>query len=53
MVPEKDLLGDADQQLVHVVLKSGARLDELGAVGAGQVLPLCRIIRYYYIIILC
>ena len=41
LMPEEDLLGDADQQLVHVVLQPGARLDELGAVGAGQILALC------------
>ena len=40
-MPEEDLLGDADQQLVHVVLQPGTRLDELGAVGAGQILALC------------
>jgi hypothetical protein len=40
VVPEEDLLCDSHQQLVYVVLESRACLYELGAVWAGQVLPL-------------
>ena len=38
---EEDLFENAHQQLVHVVLQPGARLDELGVVAARQVLALC------------
>ena len=40
LVPEHDLLEHPDQQLVHVVLQPGARLNKLGVVAASQALTL-------------